>query len=359
MRSDRSRLSAFTLIELLVVIAIIAILIGILLPALGQARAVSRDVACLANQRSLSQGMAIYTATYKDWLPGPNTSGLTLHQGRQYGGGQESPVQDWDWISPIVGDMLNLPTPRLEKYEALLNTQMSCPHNHEHYVTNYTPGSGRVPMDEDVAGEGPHPLIMSYTMSPLFMFIADVQPFKSARDGEFAQMRPRGDVLYPLGGLGATGMSLPANYKPRLEQVGSPSRKSMAFEGGRYWDPSLRGGRGGFDYSTALNTTGMEGSPQGNFASVGPFFRYGRVPSGMGGMAREQGGNPSEQFKKYLLRHGTNHMNIVMFDGSAKPMDHIEAADPALYTPEGSQVFDEAVFLDEYQDKYERYSRMP
>ncbi|MFI4882424.1 MAG: hypothetical protein ACIAQU_07555, partial [Phycisphaerales bacterium JB064] len=119
------------------------------------------------------------------------------------------------------------------------------------------------------------------------------------------------------------------------------------------------GGRGGFDYSTALNTTGMEGSPQGNFASVGPFFRYGRVPSGMGGMAREQGGNPSEQFKKYLLRHGTNHMNIVMFDGSAKPMDHIEAADPALYTPEGSQVFDEAVFLDEYQDKYERYSRMP
>ncbi|MFI4881566.1 MAG: prepilin-type N-terminal cleavage/methylation domain-containing protein, partial [Phycisphaerales bacterium JB064] len=199
MRSDRSRLSAFTLIELLVVIAIIAILIGILLPALGQARAVSRDVACLANQRSLSQGMAIYTATYKDWLPGPNTSGLTLHQGRQYGGGQESPVQDWDWISPIVGEMLNLPTPRLEKYEALLNTQMSCPHNHEHYVTNYTPGSGRVPMDEDVAGEGPHPLIMSYTMSPLFMFIADVQPFKSARDGEFAQMRPRGDVLYPLG----------------------------------------------------------------------------------------------------------------------------------------------------------------
>lgn len=60
------RHAAFTLIELLVVIAIIAILVGMLLPALRTVRESGKTTQCLANQRSLSQCVVAYGGDFKE-----------------------------------------------------------------------------------------------------------------------------------------------------------------------------------------------------------------------------------------------------------------------------------------------------
>jgi prepilin-type N-terminal cleavage/methylation domain-containing protein/prepilin-type processing-associated H-X9-DG protein len=71
-----SRARGFTVIELLVVIGIIAILLGLLLPALHRARMHADAVVCRANLQQIGQSLLIYANNNQGWMFPPNAGAI-------------------------------------------------------------------------------------------------------------------------------------------------------------------------------------------------------------------------------------------------------------------------------------------
>ncbi len=87
------RQKGFTLIELLVVISIIALLVGILLPALGAARKTAINIKCLSNHRQIAIGLMSYQNDKKDRFPDKTV--LQFSDAGQYLGRLDANTRSW------------------------------------------------------------------------------------------------------------------------------------------------------------------------------------------------------------------------------------------------------------------------
>jgi prepilin-type N-terminal cleavage/methylation domain-containing protein len=122
---NRMRRRGFTLVELLVVIGIIALLISILLPALGKARESAKRTMCLSNLRQVHQAFYFYALDNRDQVP------LGYRKGRQFntmifsGTSKQFVLFGWLYKANLIKNenVFFCPSERSEKL--LLNTTLN------------------------------------------------------------------------------------------------------------------------------------------------------------------------------------------------------------------------------------------
>jgi len=328
-RAAASRVRAFTLIELLVVIAIIALLIGILLPALGQARATAQQVVCAAQMRNIAQLNIAYTLDNDDYVSGPNTSGLTYRYQMYvspYTKGSDTlyfdttpttPTTTWDWMSPILGDAAGLSVNRATRTAQLFNDQ-GCAASRIYNDTVYHLTSIQDQEDFRRVNKEQGYLQVSYLAPRTMHWLPQGSNTKPQANGR--RYKP---IIESSGQ--ASGATMPQGFVPRLGRYGAQeSSKVMFADGTRY----------------ASTTDGLDFDPSTDPGHFSSFVSNNPIIQGSTAYGRDPFNSDVDTTNNQLLsfRHPNDSINVAYLDGHVASMTQKEAfTNPHPWWPGGAE----------------------
>ncbi|MEM1165963.1 MAG: type II secretion system protein [Planctomycetota bacterium] len=359
----------FTLIELLVVIAIGVLILGLLVPALSGTRSTARTAVCLSVQRHFGIAMAEYGERERFFVPGPHTSGINAlawywtdqltsnvytRTFERHGfdnvpapaSTPEAPVTPYDWMSPILAPMIDLPVGVRERFRALLTGDLACPANNAPSDILWI--DGKLETSIEIAGETilPGDVPMGSYSSPYPMHVYYNRAHKVRRSPY--TLSTGSDAL----GINLTGELWDSNvdwstsrFQFTTDSMGDLSAKVIAYDGARYIDQN---GQMSVSFTVSAKPWGdlfMSRSPVVNIAYDG------------GAGSSRKSGNPHRflantfdprtrrgllggngMIDRHVYRHPGNSITLSFYDGHAERRPDHETRRASLYFPTGSTV---------------------
>lgn len=325
MKTKPSNRRAFTLVELLVVVAIIALLIGVLLPALSSARESGYSISCSNMQRQLAMGASSYAGSADGFYPGINSSGVGISGAFGNASNQIAtnskgslPVQRWDWMTCSIDE--GLPDERAKRFRQLM-TKFACPSCRETggVYPNSSDGYSNL-VQLDIKKNGLFP-ISSYLMPANFQWRGALEAGATTAKSDGTVTDTNGKLLgfyYPTSFKEVT----PVSFIPRTDGVKSPSSKVFCADGARYLDgPPVSA----WDFDATL-----EGGTFGAFTDSGPMFKS----SVAYGLPNESTASNNGNAAASSYRH-KGKINAAFFDGHIDTLTDDVSRNPKYWYPSG------------------------